>query len=229
MSHPNIIITGEAGHGKDTVGLHLINKYGYVRTAFADALKNEVCGAYHEDVDINIQFLNHRTTKEIPSPRLALRHCIDPNFITCALTAFEAEDGASLSTSDRLALPRSPRRITQIWGTEYRRATCDTYWVDVVSRFIENSSQPVVICDGRFHNECGWALDQHVERLHVYKTAAADAKVASHSSENIPPPCAQTISISNDITDDNFASLHQCIDEALFTFSAKLRKPACSC
>lgn len=33
-------ITGKKGNGKDTVGEHLVKKHGYVRIAFADALKD---------------------------------------------------------------------------------------------------------------------------------------------------------------------------------------------
>src|SRR5512133_358976 len=42
MAHPHIIaLTGFAGTGKDAVGAILVRDFGFVRVAFADALKIE--------------------------------------------------------------------------------------------------------------------------------------------------------------------------------------------
>jgi len=54
---------GKRGCGKDTAAAHLIEKHGFKRLAFADALYQEVSGHY----GVPIEFLQARETKEQPN------------------------------------------------------------------------------------------------------------------------------------------------------------------
>lgn len=294
MDLPHIIITGEAGHGKDTVGAYLAARYGYDRTAFADPLKQEAVDAYAKSVDpVPLTLMHDAARKELPTPQLALKHChvedfvelliskvyqkedqdqfklmkvaneagsiqrstdeylklieralgpdVDPKYaknlarsaeVTAGLLAADPTalssrtvdalfSSESFSDDERMSLPRSPRRVLQPWGTEYRREMfSDTYWVDKAEAYIDSSSQPVYVSDGRFHNECDWAVEKGLQRLHVVRPGHNQVGL-KHASEDIPAPTERTIIISNDRMDDNFASLHAQIDAAMESFAAE--------
>lgn len=132
-------------------------------------------------------------------------------------TAARIFSSANFLDSERLQLPRSPRRLLQPWGTEYRRAQDPRYWINITERFLdecEKTGGRVVLTDGRFHQECDWGEDNGLLRLHVERPGHGTLSV-KHVSENVPPPTASTIVLINDRLDDGLASLHQQIDHAL--------------
>lgn len=143
-------LLGAKGAGKDTAAKLFIQKYGYRRIAFADALYLEVANAF----GVTVEFLNNRDTKETPLPELALAHCQDANFVQ-VLREMAAEQQAL-----ELDAPRSPRWILQMWGTEYRRVSrfgYDAYWLDRVGDVINaNPTVNFVITDVRYKNEANF-------------------------------------------------------------------------
>ena len=206
MRKPHIIVSGEAGHGKDSVGSYLVENHGYQRAAFGDPLKEEVFGAYLQSPQpVTWESVNGREVKELALERLALRYCSDASFISVCLQNFATEDRQVLpflraaiaelgdqrrerltflgkpaatafnieafTETQRIALPRSFRRICQIWGTEHRRGPNGTpnYWIDMMDAFVDKSTRPVVITDGRFINECEWADKKRARRMNVWR------------------------------------------------------------
>lgn len=139
-----IALTGPAGAGKDTVADFLVEHHGYTKLAFADALRDEVGRAF----DISVKLLTQRETKEHPMSALALRRCMDGGFVNRIWVILDALD---------LGTPRSPRQIMQWWGTEYRRAQDQHYWVDAfMTRLIKEHQQGnyrFVVTDVRRENE----------------------------------------------------------------------------
>lgn len=135
-----IALTGPAGAGKDTVADFLVEHHVYTKLAFADALRNEVGRAF----DISVKLLTQRETKEHPMSALALQRCMDMEFVR-------------LAAHGDLYKPRSPRQIMQWWGTEYRRAQDQHYWVDAfMTRLIKEHQQGnyrFVVTDVRRENE----------------------------------------------------------------------------
>lgn len=142
-------LCGPAGAGKDTVAAILRAHAGFRALAFADALREEVCSAY----GIEPLFLTRRELKDAPQAYLALNKCGDRAFITAV-----AQQHNTGKLSDFMREARSPRQIMQWWGTEYRRAQRDTYWLDQVAQSVQNINRALlqrafVITDVRFHNE----------------------------------------------------------------------------
>lgn len=287
MSLENIIISGEAGSGKDCVGTYLSSEYGYVRVAYGDEIKNEVLDAFlKKSPSLDLGYMNTRATKETPDPRLALVHCDDKDFVTVAMNVYQKEDqqlfdmlikahanglnlgavndhqivwdalhvykndanqfqdlcvslrntlpkqkysveldsfwrecrkNGNFSEQDRMSLPRSPRRITQCWGTEFRCHQDPKYWLNKIQYFIDASSDPVVVTDGRTHAELSNAHEKGMKRIHV-ENPFIEKKVTAHLSEQIPPPDSETFLIINDKFDDNFKSLHEKVEKALQKF-----------
>jgi hypothetical protein len=238
---PQVIITGRARAGKDTVGRRLVQRHGYRRTAFADELKREVVAAFKPGGATLAQFYDEQS-KTTPSAALRLDRCLDPNFVKVALPLLESEDQRLLNDAtlvaralypdtlpaaleskthftlaERLRLERLPRRIAQIWGTEYRRQSRygqDSYWVDFVERELTRRPQELhCICDGRFANETAWAKSRRILRIHV-QNPFVDAEPTTHSSEKIPEPDAETIVVHNDPS-KGLAPLWQQIDQAI--------------
>ncbi len=144
-----IALTGLAGSGKDTVADVLVDRHGFAKLAFADALRTEVSTAFN----IDPQYLTRRETKEHPISSLALDHCLDPGFVACMDLMFNR---AGLSPQ-LLSVPRSPRQILQWWGTEYRRAQNSDYWANkaylAMAILVECGRDRFVFSDCRFENE----------------------------------------------------------------------------
>lgn len=127
--------------GKDEVANYLA-KEGFQRVAFADNLKREVAAAF----GTTLERLENRDLKEVPQDYLALIHCSDDAFVTCALEALGARD---LSELDK---PRSPRTITQLWGTDYRRGQNPNYWVEQGLAQVSGEGD-FIVTDVRMMNE----------------------------------------------------------------------------
>lgn len=134
MNRIVIGINGRKGHGKDTIGDHLVQHHGFVKRSFADALRREVADWYGIPVDL----LLDRRIKETPLE------------VFSAPAPWELDDPAAPRE------PRSVRQITQHWGTEYRRKRSgESYWVDQLEQLIlsEPEVERIVITDMRFPNE----------------------------------------------------------------------------
>ena len=135
-----IALTGPAGAGKDTVADFLVEHHNYTKLAFADALREEIGRAF----DVAVNLLTHRETKEHPMSALALRSCMNPEFIQ--------------HVNADLNKPRSPRQIMQWWGTDYRRHQHADYWVSQTARKIDRLlsqglASRIVVTDCRFADE----------------------------------------------------------------------------
>lgn len=182
LNAPTIIgLAGPAGSGKDTVADLLRTHARFMKCAFADALRYEVCEAF----GIEPLLLSYRPTKEEPHPALALAKCKDHAFPGLLLQGklLERFNG---SIAEFMALPRSPRQIMQLWGTEYRRATDGSYWTGQVVAHVNyqcrDHNTRHVITDVRFANEA-----QAVRNMGgvVWQIKRPDLKVdTTHSSES---------------------------------------------
>lgn len=168
-----LALTGRPDVGKDTVADVLAPQQGFVRIAFADALRREVAEAWR----IDIRMLTHRPTKETPMPALAAGMCSDPGF------ARWIADGGDLLTA-----PRSPRWVMQRWAT-YKRRFSPNYYASIVERWIWRQIGTgwtrIVITDLRdpVEEEMLRALGAKVMRVHRPQLASLPADTAGHVSE----------------------------------------------
>lgn len=150
MPHIKIIgLTGLAGSGKDTVADLLTVHSGFVKVAFADALRLEAADAFN----IDVRHFTFRDTKELPLRCLALARCLSAPFVE-RMQMHHALAGQVLD----LEAPRSPRQIMQWWGTEYRRAQHTAYWLQRMMATLntllrERTAAGIVVTDCRFSNE----------------------------------------------------------------------------
>lgn len=173
MLDPAIVaLTGPAGAGKDTVADYMVEHHGYTKMAFADALRDEVGRAF----DVSIQLLTHPETKDHPMSALALRRCMNYEFV------HHVRQGRN----DDPYKPRSPRQILQWWGTDYRRAQEPHYWIDVfMTRFVKAHSegkQRFVVTDVRTGKEAE-LLRELGASLWQINRPGFDPQPGAHSTE----------------------------------------------
>lgn len=147
-----IALSGYAGAGKDTVATLIQERLGptSARYAFADPLRREVATAF----GVHQQILTDPVLKNRPTRALALQFCSDPAFV--AVFKRRLPDAGSW----RDLFPRSPREIMQCWGTDYRRAQRDNYWLEAADRYAfaarASRCNAMIITDCRFGNEALW-------------------------------------------------------------------------
>lgn len=174
MKKPLIIaLTGRPGVGKDSIADVLAPQQGFVRIAFADALRREVCEAWR----IDVRMLTDRHTKELPLPAMAAGMCSAPAFMR-----WVADGGDSLTE------PRSPRWALQRWASFKRRFIPD-YYARIVERWIGRQIgcgwDRIVVTDLRDPVEETMLrrLGVQVVRVHRPELAALPADTAMHVSE----------------------------------------------
>lgn len=201
-------LTGLPGVGKDTCA-QLLEQHGFQSTAFSEALYVEIARGYHVDVDM----LQHRSTKEWPLSCLAVAMCTDPRFI-----ARMAELG------HELYVPRSPRWTLQQWGSEYRRAQEPAYWLTCVSQWIgrqrNNDSARLVVRDVKLQNEADLVrhLGGEVWRVHSHRASALTGDTVRHESE----VQAAAIAVDDDVLNDSgFPALEEELQRAMDRAAAR--------
>jgi hypothetical protein len=168
-----VALTGKPGVGKDTIGDVLVPQQGFVRIAFADALRREVSEAWR----IDLRMLTDRPTKELPIPALAAGMCSAANFQQWCLNAGEG-----------LTEPRSPRWVLQRWAS-YQRRYEPEYYAQVVKEWItqqlESGQRRFVVTDLRDPVEETMLrrLGAKVVRVHRPELADLPHEIATHVSE----------------------------------------------
>lgn len=172
-----IALTGKAGAGKDTFADRLVDRHGFVKRGFADPLYEEVASAF----GVSVHWLRDRTRKEAPQVELALRWCENAAF-SCLMSVLGHKDDTA---------PRSPRFVLQHWGTEFRRAESETYWLNEMARYLsslyqsDRDAKGVVFPDCRFLNEGHWVCANGGAIVRIVRPGVA--AVNAHVSE-IPLP-----------------------------------------
>lgn len=187
--------SGRAGAGKDSCAQALV-AHGFHSVAFADELRRQVQAAWR----IDPRMLVDRTTKELPVPAMAIANCADAAFVE--LMRSHGED---------LQSPRSARWLLQRWGTEYRRASNENYWIEQallrLRRLRAGGVHRICITDVRFANEARTidALGGQVLLVVRPDLPALDDAAATHASEagHLPPPAGI---VHNDGTLDHLQS-----------------------
>lgn len=134
-----IALAGKKGSGKDTLCALLHPQFE--RLSFADPLYEEVQHAFTLS---NQDLMRNRDTKELPTPRMSLVCCDDEDFISVC-----EELGIGLET------PLSPRKVLQLWGTEYRQSkNGKNYWTNKLLAVLRaNPDTYFCIPDMRFPHE----------------------------------------------------------------------------
>ncbi len=171
-----LALAGKKGSGKDTLAELL--KPRFQRASFADPLYEEVQKAFGLESQ---ELLRNRDTKELPTGRMALAHCSDPDFIeTC--NQLGMDDTA----------PQSPRKIMQIWGTEYRQVKNGSdYWSNkLIALLMQNPEIDYCIPDMRFPHEYTALLeysfdgdDVQFDCVNIVREVEDDS-TSGHISEN---------------------------------------------
>lgn len=206
-------LMGKKGSGKDSAADALCDE-GWMRVAFADGLYTEVAEAF----GVSVEFLSHRDGKESPSSQLTLSRCKNDTFYSLALRILTEEQkygnckGGWLFNHLAGQFVLSPRKVLQLWGTEFRRAQSDTYWTDqVLARSSLAEWQKIVVTDVRFENEveaihrAGGKILRVVRPANPYWTPGE-----THASEKLADTYEGDFTIVNDST---LESLHSKIKE----------------
>lgn len=183
---PKVQVIGLCGFafvGKDTVADLLATHAGFRKIAFADALRGELCDAFHVDPST----FSDRARKQTPMPELAFSRCLDRGYVGAAWAYLVQQLPAGTLLSDELTKPRTPRETLQLWGTQYRRASDPLYWIRKVHRSVvyfarELHERHFVITDVRYDNEANLVRSLGGELWQVTRPGCGGELEGNHSS-----------------------------------------------
>ena len=149
-------LTGLAGSGKDTVANIMATHFGYRKLAFADPLYQELSEAF----EVEVADLRRRDCKETDVPYLSLSRCRNKEFVNAILMMLcekSKRSGVDFDYHKELSAWRSPRWTLRMWGTDFRRSSCNDYWISKLSSQITHLHRAgefrFAITDVRFWDE----------------------------------------------------------------------------
>lgn len=180
-------LMGYPGSGKDTIAKHLVEKHGFVRVAFADAMREDL---------------------------LNLNPIIEYTYGMDSMPYRLADIVDDIGWDDAKRVYPEVRRLLQVYGTEVGRGGFgDDCWLRRASRKIEdayNDHKSVVVTDLRFDNEHAmlkeWGYAMGGSRFwHVVRPG--HGPINSHASEQLDYAKYADATIANDSTLENLCIL----------------------
>jgi hypothetical protein len=180
---------GEMGSGKTTAAKVLVRK-GWVKIAFADALKLEI--------------FDHLWCGTLPELCVDTNNLPDPTkFFRTSHYYIDRADAIRWVNDHKPTL----RSILQSYGTEYRRAKDPEYWIKKWESAVRTEimfGHKVVVDDARFNNE-----HDAVERSNGFAVAILANRglrqgIPGHSSENIDYHYARASIFNSNLTLEAF-------------------------
>ena len=144
--------------GKDSVADVLVERYGFRRYGFAEALKVEVLERFRDVLDVVARETYGSGIDHIERAREALVRDLKPSVV---------------------------RALLQNYGTEVRRRDDPQYWVDMLHTQILHRDRPTraVVTDVRFRNEAAWVHGVGGLLVRVDRGAPEQGSVSAHTSE----------------------------------------------
>lgn len=205
-----ISFRGGIGSGKSTAANHLVQVHNFTRVSFADPLKTEVFDALWtggED-EVWARFRKETGRTELfPVPYAAFR----------GLDLYYISDDMKLQwvNENKAAL----RPLLQWWGTEYRRAQDENYWVgkaETYMRKLLTENRSICMDDCRFDNEIElvaalggkqiFIICPKAEELAIERSGGGAVGIKGHASEGLldPNDPRNDAAILNDSTLEEF-------------------------
>lgn len=215
-----ISFRGAIGCGKTTAAHHLVKEYDFYRVSFADPLKCEVFDFLwsrpehsfkvvdNEDDRIWSRYRAESGDREMyPRP--------DWDFRGADLYCIGDDDKIRWVNYRKAKL----RPLLQWWGTEYRRAENEDYWVDKAETYMRElltAGRSIVMDDCRFDNEMElvaalggkqvFIVCPKAEQLALERSGGGAVGIKGHASEGLLDPKDERndVVIINDGSLDSF-------------------------
>lgn len=170
MNHSRILlgISGKVGAGKDEFSDIAVAEYGFIKIPFALALKNEV-KEFLQKYEVSFEDRNIWGTQKDKLEEFS----------------FGDKIGDVIEEHPWLAGKCSGitfRLLLQLWGTEYRRAENDNYWVEQTLN-ASRGHHRVIMSDLRFQNEYDAIRNFGGATIRINRVMEIDPSVEAHSSE----------------------------------------------
>lgn len=159
MHSAMIGVLGRKGSGKNEITKVLVEEFGFYETSFAKKLYEEAAQAF----GVTVEYLADRDGKESPRSELSLHRCKDNDFWKVASLVLREESQRRRPMSGWFISPvtndyvLSPRKVLQLWGTEYRREQDNFYWIKALTADVQSQSNTLVaVSDVREAHEAAY-------------------------------------------------------------------------
>jgi hypothetical protein len=146
-----ISFRGEIGSGKTTAASHLCLKHDFYRVSFADPLKDQVFDFLWESSTGSSQDLIW-TRFRVQTGERGMFPSPFYDFLGTELVEIDHNQKLQWVNERKAKL----RPLLQWWGTEYRRAENENYWVDKAEAYMRKlltEGKSICMDDARFDNE----------------------------------------------------------------------------
>lgn len=198
MAAKLIVLSGEAGAGKDSVADFLAEKHGWVKFSLSAPMKR-FCGDMFGFTDE--QLYGPSSARNAPDPRWA-RPCPKCDATGTATYSFSAGGGDSVTKTvcpdcagARKINDNSPRRILMLMGEEFLRQMIHvdalTMWAEPEIGALMKSGKNVVVNDARNDNDRNnlhhWLGAKRVDVRSVRTLSKEKTGWRTHISENRQP------------------------------------------
>lgn len=170
--------SGKAGSGKDTFCDVAVEEFGAIRISFAGGLKEEVA-----------EFLTFHSISFEPRNLYGTQEDKEEVFFFPTSENANGDDQTGfLKVCGRYDAKRGGwyvtfRALLQWWGTEYRRAQDDQYWIKKALAKCSDNTKTYVISDCRFKNEAQAIIDADGILVRVNRPNGIDISNMAHASE----------------------------------------------
>ena len=171
-------VSGKMQHGKDTVGEHLIAKYGFRRLSFGDKVK-EVCMNYDNSTPELREHWNKKVAREVLDDESRADE-VDASMQRVCPGVWK-----KLTYEEcYVTKPASARIVMQQFATnEMRRLDPDCWVRCAMQQCQQEKGSRWVITDMRFKNEAYWIEAVDNSQLWRVRRPIPDAPGAEHTSE----------------------------------------------
>lgn len=176
-----VAFSGKAQAGKTTSALHAISVFGGTKIALGDAVKEEVaefltqCGVPFEQRHLYGTAADRE--ERLYTNVANWRWSNSDHLIRTILN-----DHLEIDVQKRTGSITS-RKLLQLWGTEYRRAQCESYWCDHGKEKILKTEGLIFIDDIRFPDEVDMIRSEGGVVIRLERPGGSRIATPDHPSE----------------------------------------------
>jgi hypothetical protein len=173
-----VAFSGKCGSGKTTAAFHAISVFGGTRISLGDGVKEEV-GEFIASMGVGYErrHLYGSQADREESLVVSVAEWSRADYRPRAVL------NGYMTWLNDTTIAITYRQLLQLWGTEYRRVQCESYWCDKGREKIRAAEGLVFIDDIRFPDEARMVHEEGGMLIRLVRPGGPRIKESGHASE----------------------------------------------